>query len=425
MKCIMMYSDSSMNNAAHFAFTAYQFAFICLGSDVQLRFATTDHPFPSSKIDTMTLPKHALAYENCTLDELRTFVQDRGLHKTEHSQITQEECIRLLRNADKSMTFRFTALAGEIRNRIYDELLTLNDVGKCHPQILRASKSIHGDASEMIYSINTPTARFVANHLLFLETRRAPHDYRYEPIMKLNAPPWPLSFLKFEKVRILLDEEALYDAVDQGHRRSAWEDVSRSTAELYTLVSFLQKSTSLKSVLVEGKAYETVNHLGREPSTISLMMQCSFAISRLCANFNVDFKGMDHWPGFQAKVREDALAHADLLTHDLHLGMQCISTERIYCHSLLGTLGKMVPLEVLEEFRRLSHTMCWRYDAVCWFDADMEQHMKDIIIKLTPILDRVYGLAASRLECRRRWDRKTEEYVEAHAIRLSLDIRYG
>ncbi|KXT00878.1 hypothetical protein AC578_974 [Pseudocercospora eumusae] len=366
----------------------------------------------------MTLPKYALAYDACTLDELRIFVYDRNL--TERTSSTnREECIHLLRDADKSSTFRFPDLAAEIRNRVYEELLSLHDNGKCHPQILRASKSIHRDASEMIYSINTPTIRFVANDLLFLEKRRARYDRRYEPTTKLNPAPWPLPFLKFEKVRILLDEEALYDAVDEGYPRSAWENDVLWSLELYALVTFLQNSHSLRNVVVEGKAFDTVNHLGCKISTESRMEEHSFPLSRLCANFKVEFKNMDHWPNFEAKVREDARVHKDLLRYNILLGMQCVQTERVYCHRLLGTLGKIAPLEVVEEFQRISSQMNWRYDVICWLNADMEQHMKNIIIKSSPILDEIFSLATSR----NHGDPQTEEYVEAHAIRLSLDIQ--
>ncbi|KAF7197518.1 hypothetical protein HII31_01328 [Pseudocercospora fuligena] len=370
----------------------------------------------------MTLPEHALAYENCTLDELRKFVQDRGLHNAEDIPPSQQECIQLLRNADEASTFRFMALAGELRNRIYDKLLTLNEKSRCHPLILAASKSINNEASQIIYATNIPTIRFEANHILFLETERARHDRRFEPTMKLNAPTWPVSFLKFEKVRILLEDEALNDAIDEGYCRAAWESGIRWGGELYNVVAFLQKSHTLMKVVIEGKPYGNEDRPGRLRNPGSYMRYHSFPLSRLCANIDVEFSNMDLWPNFEAKVREDARVHEDLLRHNILLGMQCVQTERLYCHSLLGTLGKIAPLEVVEEFHRISSQMNWRYDVICWFNADMEQHMKDIIVKSSPILDEIFSLAGSHLD-HNHSDPKTEEYIEAHAIRLSLNIR--
>ena len=69
-------ADYSVNSVRHFLFTECQIAVLlhCLERTT----ATRNHctKLTSSKIDTMTLPEYALAYDNCTLDELRNDIKE-------------------------------------------------------------------------------------------------------------------------------------------------------------------------------------------------------------------------------------------------------------------------------------------------------------------------------------------------------------
>lgn len=64
----------------------------------------------------MTLPKHALTYGICSLEELQRFVKERKL--SDDPPEDPDECIALLQVADEKATFRFTDLIGELRNKV-------------------------------------------------------------------------------------------------------------------------------------------------------------------------------------------------------------------------------------------------------------------------------------------------------------------
>ena len=72
--------------------------------------------------------------------------------------------VLLLRLQDAQPIFPFERLIPELRNIIYRELVTLHiksDRMVCFPEILRASKAVYQEASDILYGDKTLSARVV------------------------------------------------------------------------------------------------------------------------------------------------------------------------------------------------------------------------------------------------------------------------
>ncbi|KAF2767901.1 hypothetical protein EJ03DRAFT_352655 [Teratosphaeria nubilosa] len=99
-------------------------------------------------------------YDRCSPRELKRFVVNRGLKDPYPEGITLKSLyISVLVKADKNKRFRFMDLPAEMRNLVYGEVLAIpEDVGAClsfcFPQILRVSRQVHLEASDVIHAIN-------------------------------------------------------------------------------------------------------------------------------------------------------------------------------------------------------------------------------------------------------------------------------
>ncbi|KAK1063998.1 hypothetical protein LTR74_009065 [Friedmanniomyces endolithicus] len=94
-----------------------------------------------------------LKYSRCSTDELKTFAHARNI-QVSHRRSSRANYINALKQADKDFTFRFMDLAPELRNRIYRELLLFHDSYFCQPRILATCKTIHSEASAILYRDN-------------------------------------------------------------------------------------------------------------------------------------------------------------------------------------------------------------------------------------------------------------------------------
>lgn len=109
-----------------------------------------------------------LRYICCTLPELERFVLERKL-AIPHSTIEKKTKRRNHKTANRKAIlasvlhaadrrplppFRFFDFSAELRNAVYEDLLTLDDGQHGFPQILAASKAVYTEASGLLYSIN-------------------------------------------------------------------------------------------------------------------------------------------------------------------------------------------------------------------------------------------------------------------------------
>lgn len=110
------------------------------------------------------LPKQVFNYFKCTIAELRRFLEDRKLCLKFRSR---DEAALRLQNADRAATFCSLDLPPELRNHIYQLVLTLRVVThligpmklsaqpNCFlPEILATNKHVHKEARGFLYGDN-------------------------------------------------------------------------------------------------------------------------------------------------------------------------------------------------------------------------------------------------------------------------------
>ena len=110
-------------------------------------------------------------YESSTPTELRRYIKDRGLPDPYPRGLTLKYYyLRLLDRNDEVKSFRFLDLIPELRNMVYNELLTFEVCPNCpavhepcHPEILRTSKQVYKEAKAILYAKNEVYCRITAS----------------------------------------------------------------------------------------------------------------------------------------------------------------------------------------------------------------------------------------------------------------------
>lgn len=102
----------------------------------------------------MTLTRFGPRYSKFSTDELRTFIQGRNIRS---SGKNRERMIHDLSEADRNATFRFFDLPPELRNAVYQELLSppKADDGRVHryAALLAACHQIHDEAHGVLNDV--------------------------------------------------------------------------------------------------------------------------------------------------------------------------------------------------------------------------------------------------------------------------------
>lgn len=101
--------------------------------------------------------KMVFTYKRCRTAELERFVRQRRL-QVELRRGQERGCyMRALLDADQEATFRFFDLPPELRNRVYETLLALQDTDhgwKCWPEILATCRQAHREGHSILYEDN-------------------------------------------------------------------------------------------------------------------------------------------------------------------------------------------------------------------------------------------------------------------------------
>ena len=273
----------------------------------------------------MTLKRFGLDYAKCTLEELRGFMAARGI-KFKKGQVA---CVAALQSADRDITFRFQDLPGELRNRIYFELLTLRDADsgatsstpdpelrkqiRCHPQILAACSSIRNEASSILYGVNEFTVslhRLISSYpdtrgniCLYFSTQPLSENLEYDDHRGLYAHhhDWSSALLLFEKMHIRISSVTTNSRF---MNKSEWAEDCQS---LQSFVAFIQHSKALKIVRITGDRSE-----GSESAQERSLLMQLYPLSRLCANQKCEFEGFDEYPNMIETIRRIAEQNSDI-----------------------------------------------------------------------------------------------------------------
>ena len=103
----------------------------------------------------MTLPEFALDYSSCSYDELRRFVKDRTDRKPKgrggKGAPKNSRLIHILQELDRKMEgFRFLDMPAELRNNVYEMVLTPHEPNDT--ALLRVCKQIHREGSPILHA---------------------------------------------------------------------------------------------------------------------------------------------------------------------------------------------------------------------------------------------------------------------------------
>lgn len=189
-----------------------------------------------------------LRYERCSIEELRLFVRNRGLDSLPFRSGIKEHA-RLLRNADRNMTFRFLDLPAELKIVVYRELLTLGpckpgireyhrfvpdgtmraieddipcsaalEKEHCWPSILATSSSVNEEGTKILYEVNSvPLFVGLKTYIAIddqcaglracasLEVGSLKGDLKRWRSFLHGTIAWPVALLKAQRLRIHVD----------------------------------------------------------------------------------------------------------------------------------------------------------------------------------------------------------------------------
>ncbi|KAI5363649.1 hypothetical protein Slin15195_G093020 [Septoria linicola] len=110
----------------------------------------------------MTLPQFALDYNGCTRVQLHRFIKDRTIRTRTNSKTKKALLVKVLQTLDQTANFRFMDLPAEMRNIIYELLLTRNKFAgmKAYPALLRASKQMYKEGYGVLMAESVLCAGF-------------------------------------------------------------------------------------------------------------------------------------------------------------------------------------------------------------------------------------------------------------------------
>ncbi|KAK4990987.1 hypothetical protein LTR66_006654 [Elasticomyces elasticus] len=214
----------------------------------------------------MTKPMYALDYRACTVKELRLFLKAR--HISLRGLNRKYMLTEALYDADKLNTFRFLQLPAEMRNLVYELLLTLTSESPerrrsrkglvCYPQILATSSQMWKEATGLLYALNTikcmcavetrlPGTNPSVKRTVQIHTTSTSVRLIHGSVLSLpdGITHYPGFLRRIENLQITLDYRVLPSANQS--------DVNSETLNhfLFTLSSFLSDSAGNRLVHLE------------------------------------------------------------------------------------------------------------------------------------------------------------------------------
>ncbi|KAK3724471.1 hypothetical protein LTR37_001095 [Vermiconidia calcicola] len=275
----------------------------------------------------MTKKQFALDYSKCALGELQHFMKARGLNVKGRIPKDDQQCIRALETSDCRATFRFQDLPGELRNRIYGEVLILpqplprpsgypyrKSNFNCHPRILVTCSSIRNEADSILYGANVfdisirmhlgtyARIRGLQFHAVDLYPFNDARDNEEGSfgMLRTQHQKWPASLLKVQNLKMHI--------VFHPHVYGGWKHRNsfRLAHTLYSLASYLQRSEALRTLVFVGNTRK-----GSEVMPASELARLLYPLGRLCSLFDCQHEGFNQYP----ELRQQLHLHADEHKH--------------------------------------------------------------------------------------------------------------
>ncbi|KAK1815997.1 hypothetical protein LTR12_009594 [Friedmanniomyces endolithicus] len=206
-----------------------------------------------------------LKYSRCSTDELKAFAHARNIqvsppHAFRHRRSSRADYINALKQADKDFTFRFMDLAPELRNRICRELLLFHNSYFCQPRILATCKTIHSEASAILYRDNLIEVKLRRdfNSGIYQDSVRV-HGVPCSPLEQFDAGSayltdyhWPEFLCRAQWIRFSTRfESMLGNARDLVRSPIAQLNRQNLTYVFYSLCSFLQNKHCLVAIEID------------------------------------------------------------------------------------------------------------------------------------------------------------------------------
>ncbi|RMZ28134.1 hypothetical protein D0859_07777 [Hortaea werneckii] len=162
-----------------------------------------------------------LDYKRFRTAQLARFARNRNLDVEVRPRQERGCYLRALIDADNDATFRFFDLPAEMRNTVYEHLLTLRDLNhgwRCYPEILATCKQVNREARGYLMTGNRSKIHAVLNLTLSNPYSRPPYleQYIYANGQQLNSG----GSLVFHWPSVLLDSQHIdiSIAIQQGPR---------------------------------------------------------------------------------------------------------------------------------------------------------------------------------------------------------------
>ncbi|KAK3619815.1 hypothetical protein LTR56_023777 [Elasticomyces elasticus] len=203
----------------------------------------------------------------CTNNELASFARTRHVQVGQpgsRRRLNKVDYVNALEQADKDFTFRFMDLAAELRVHIYRELLlfepgpTARTSWTCYPHIMATSKTIHKEASPILYRENLIEVKIYSPGADHREQYLCAHGHPCGELIKLatwdedRTGEWPNFLRRARWIKF---------STNNGH----YPDMQVNSILLYNFCSWLQEGHDL--AIIEVEVGTTLQDIRAQPVT--------------------------------------------------------------------------------------------------------------------------------------------------------------
>ncbi|KJX93544.1 hypothetical protein TI39_contig4296g00013 [Zymoseptoria brevis] len=259
------------------------------------------------------------SYDRCTKAELAEIALNRGITVTSLSvppekYLRKSDYLAALEPEHDGPAFPFMDLSPELRTRVYEEVLILNDSFTCFPQILATSKEVNAEASNILYGDNLIDIRILVDGVyvhgkkvgeVHEEVRKSGRRRRNVMVVRTRWPRWlrQVQFLRFSLQHECGDSRGW--RLFQGLQRLRF-NIGHLDSILHSLCSFLASGHNLRSLQIDITGDNTAGVLPVVPH----LFQSIHLLGRLKeVKFQGDIAGFAPKPPGTKNV-DDALASA-------------------------------------------------------------------------------------------------------------------